>query len=215
MPKRGRAPSRVLACAQRPGSAAAARGSKEKSVGLPARHVESLAVTSPDIAETFFAFAVKAWAFEPPRNDVIWSPQLSKRGALAARQRRAAVGASAQHLRSRSRFPLSLSLSALRPARPFRRDTHTPTSQVHGPSLSAGIGPVGSVGRPTAVLGFASAFWGVLAAPRTAHRRRRWGKLTRNSRSVVVTTAIPMENLTRPCIADSRGAVFERRQPIL
>ena len=114
-----------------------------------------------------------------------------------------------------SRFPWSLSLSALRPARPFRRDTHTPTSQVHGPSLSAGIGPVGSVGRPTAVLGFASAFWGVLAAPRTAHRRRRWGKLTRNSRSVVVTTAIPMENLTRPCIADSRGAVFERRQPIL
>ena len=172
-------------------------------------------MTSPDIAETFFAFAVKAWAFEPPRNDVIWSPQLSKRGALAARQRRAAVGASARHLRSRSRFPLSLSLSALRPACPFQRDTHTPTSQVHGPSLSAGIGPVGSVGRPTAVLGFASAFWGVLAAPRTAHRRRRWGKLTRNSRSVVVTTAIPMENLTRPCIADSRGAVFERRQPIL
>ena len=109
MPKRGRAPSRVLACAQHPGSAAAARGSKQKSVGLPARHVESLAVTSPDIAETFFAFAVKAWAFEPPPNDVIWSLQQSKRGALAARQRRAAVGAYARHLRERSRFPLSLS----------------------------------------------------------------------------------------------------------
>ena len=67
-------------------------GFKTKSVGLPARHVESLAVTSPDIAETFFAFAVKAWAFEPPPNDVIWSLQQSKRGALAARQRRAAVG---------------------------------------------------------------------------------------------------------------------------
>ena len=71
MPKRGRAPSRVLACAQHPCSAAAARGSKQKSVGLPARHVESLAVTSPDIAETCFAFAVKAWAFEPPPNDVL------------------------------------------------------------------------------------------------------------------------------------------------
>ena len=77
-------------------------------MGLPARHVESLAVTSSDIAETFFAFAVKAWAFEPPRNDVIWSPQQSKRGALAARQRRAAVGAFARHLRSRSRFPNGL-----------------------------------------------------------------------------------------------------------
>ena len=63
----------------------------------------------PDIAETFFAFAVKAWAFEPPPNDVIWSLQQSKRGALAARQRRAAVGAYARHLRERSRFPLSLS----------------------------------------------------------------------------------------------------------
>jgi hypothetical protein len=39
--------------------------------------------------------------------------------------------------------------------------------------------------------------------------------LTRNSRSVVVTTAIPMENLIREYIADFRGAVSERRQPIL
>ena len=70
-------------------------------------------MTSPDIAETFFAFAVKAWAFEPPPNDVIWSLQQSKRGALAARQRRAAVGASAWHLRERSRF--SSSLSPFRP----------------------------------------------------------------------------------------------------
>ena len=66
-------------------------------------------MSSPDIADTFFAFAVKAGAFEPPPNDVIWSLQQSKRGALAARQRRAAVGAYARHLRERSRCPVSLS----------------------------------------------------------------------------------------------------------
>ena len=96
------------------------------------------------------------------------------------------------------------------------RHPHTHFAGTRAVSLgghrSGGLGGT-SDGRARLRLGVL--FWGVLAAPRTAHRRRRWGKLTRNSRSVVVTTAIPMENLTRPCIADSRGAVFERRQPIL